>query len=128
MTQDEVDLIYNYLHENYEYRDDGNLIYKKIRRGCRPLGKAIGSFNYSSGSGRPIITVYISLNKKRYSMQLKHCIYIYHNKIKPKNITYIDGNLSNTRIENLRSEETRHMCQHDENISHSKSGATPYKK
>lgn len=128
MTQDEVDLIYGYLHENYEYREDGNLVYKKIRRGCRQLGTAIGSFNYSSKSGRPIITCHISLNNKRYSIQLKHCIYIYHHKIKPKNITYIDGNLTNTQIDNLRAEETRHKCQHDANLSNKKSGATPYQR
>lgn len=128
MTEAEVERIYDYLHENYEYRDDGNLVYKKIRRGCRPAGVPIGSFNVSEKLIRPIITCHISLENKRYSMQLKHLIYIYHHKIKPKNITYIDGNLTNTKIENLRAEETRHKCQHDENLSNRKSGATPYQK
>jgi len=128
MTEEEVALIYDYLHERYEYREDGNLIYAKVMRGCRKMGQAIGSFNYKGGYGRPVITCHIKINEKRYSMQLKHLIYIYHHKIKPKNITYLDGNLTNTRIENLRAEETRHKCFHDENITNRKSGATPYTK
>ena len=80
MTQDEVDLIYDYLHENYEYRD-GELIRIKVCKN-RKIGESLGSVNLSRRHGRLKIQCNISVNKKTYSMQLGHLIYLYHFKKK----------------------------------------------
>jgi hypothetical protein len=108
MTQDEVDLIYDYLHENYLY-EDGELIVKKTRRGFLKIGTSIGSIALKRCTGRLFTYCSLTVNNKRKSMQLKHVIYIYHHKIKPRNIRFIDNNPANHRIENLKAEKTLNL-------------------
>jgi len=101
MTQDEVDLIYDYLHENYRY-EDGNLISIKSRPGVGE-GKILGFFAYQEPrqNERPRMTCNITINKKHYCIRLSHLIYLYHKKIKPAYIYFKDNNSINTKIENL---------------------------
>ncbi len=101
MTQDEVDLIYDYLHENYRY-DGGELIRLKTTRG-KEIGKKIGSLNTGQRTGGLKINCNIGINGKVFSMQLQHLIYIYHHKIKVKYLRNIDRNPMNTNIENLEA-------------------------
>lgn len=102
MNQDEVDLIYNYLHENYEYVD-GELIRKiKPKNGTGKIGDKLGNFFYhSKNKSAPLLRgdAYIP---RRITLPLSHLIYIFHYKTKPRNLTYIDGNISNLCIENLQ--------------------------
>lgn len=100
MIQDYVDLIYDYLHEYYRY-ENGELIVIKTKQGSCSIGSTIGSFGYKRNAGSPILTCSITINGKRSQMQLKHLIYIFHHKEKPKNIYHLDANAMNCRIENL---------------------------
>ncbi|MES2133164.1 MAG: hypothetical protein V4506_12535 [Bacteroidota bacterium] len=104
MTKEEVEAIYNYLHENYEYKPEGQLIRKtapKINKNVR-IGQILGSFYYQvPNSQRPCMRATIYFNNKNYTLNLSHFIYIYHHKEKPKMIKYLDENPMNNRIENL---------------------------
>lgn len=100
MTQDEVDLIYNYLHEKYIYFD-GDLYIKKTFSGSG-LGDKVGSISYpSKGKGYPHLMAVFSVKGRVFSSALSHFIWIYHHKEKPRFLTFIDGNRMNCRIENL---------------------------
>ena len=99
MTQDEVDLIYNYLHENYRY-EDGELIRKKKSRG-KSIGEMFGYFESSRKITRIIGTIYI--DKKKFTLRLSVAIYLFFNKVKPRYVSFIDNNPTNNRIENLIS-------------------------
>jgi hypothetical protein len=99
MTQDEVDLIYDYLHENYEYSEGELIVKNDIHNGHR-RGTKIGQFSFDEKRNPEILT-HIAAHKD--TLRLSHAIYIYHHKIKPKLIVYIDGNPTNTNIENLQA-------------------------
>jgi hypothetical protein len=93
MTQDEVDTIYNYLHENFRYEDglfirkkDGEIIYGRIDSRAKKL----------------LFMLDVKFNKKRYKWSYAHFIYFYHHKIKPKYLININGNAADIRIENLK--------------------------
>lgn len=101
MTQDEVDLIYDYLHENYEYSEDGELIRTKASNG-HVRGDHLGSFYHEERAKKPGIKAVIVINKKRFGTLLSRLIWIYHFKKSPKYIDHIDGNPVNNRIENLK--------------------------
>lgn len=98
MTQEEVDLIYQYLHEYHEYKD-GELIYIKSRSN-RKIGDSCGSFMYS-GKGLPKIKSSITLNGKYKTFGLAQLIYIYHYKKYFKYLKHIDNNPMNNSITNL---------------------------
>ena len=100
MTQEEVDLIYDYLHENYEYVD-GEMI-SKITTGRNKKFHACGSF-YLSSNNTISNMIQISINKKKYRISLGHAIYIFHHKIKPNRLVYLDKNILNTKITNLKN-------------------------
>lgn len=97
MTQDEVDLIYGYLHENYLY-EDGELIAKKTKRGCKEKQK-LGSFNYTKGV--ICIRVQLKINNKKYNRTLAQFVFLYHHKLLPSKVRHLDGNITNNKIENL---------------------------
>jgi len=119
MTQDEVDLIYDYLHEYYRY-ELGNLI--RIKQcGNRKIGEMLGSVNTSTRGGRLKIQCNIFVNGKTYSMQLQHLIYIYHNKIKVRYLRYKNQNPMDSRIENLES-CTLSQTHHPNNYNKEKKG------
>ncbi len=99
MTQDEVDLIYAYLHEHYEYRD-GELLFKTKRPGTS-IGKAIGCNIYDEKRDRTFFVSGLRINGKTITKSLSTWIYIYHNKKPPGFIKHQDGNPANNRIENL---------------------------
>lgn len=103
MTQDEVNLIYDYLHENYEYRDDGNLV--RIKDGSEfskaKKGDILGSFFYQYGSPRMRCT--LNIKGVNYTKNLSHFIYLYHYKEFPSVIEHKDNNPTNCRIDNLKS-------------------------
>ena len=101
MTQEEVDLIYEYLHENYEYRG-GELVMKAQRRAYK--NKSIGTFVLpQQGKGYAKIMTTLYIKNKAYNSTLAHFIWIYHYKKKPLFLIYIDKNRANNRIENLKS-------------------------
>lgn len=83
---------YDYLHDYFEYRDDGTLVWKVDRR-LKTKGK-------EAGARRPDGYVCIRLGKQRW---LAHRIIfaMWHGHL-PEVIDHIDGDPSNNRIENLR--------------------------
>lgn len=91
MTEEEVNLIYEYLHENYEYRD-GELISKKTNR-------PIGTICVQNNS----IYLYwqIRIKNKATSFLVKSLIYIFHYKKYNRFFDFKDKNPMNLRIENL---------------------------
>ena len=125
MTQDEVDLIYDYLHENYRY-EDGELISIKTSQGRNPIDHAMGCFNSKNNAGVPMVMCSLMINKKRVSIQLKHLIYIFHYKIKPRNILLLDNNPMNFKIENLKAVLTLNKFILQKDNYRGNSGATPY--
>lgn len=102
MNQDEARLIYDYLHENYTYREDGNLVRTYTPKYLTSVkkGDVLGSFFYQGDSPRMRCT--LTINKRDYTKNLSHLIFLYHNKRLPKVIEYYDGNPTNCRIENLK--------------------------
>lgn len=98
MTQEEVNLIYEYLREHYEYVD-GELIAKKQTKGKR-IGEKLGHFNTSSDY--PAMKASININNKNYTSPLSSFIYLYFKKTWEPNLELIDGNVTNTRIDNLK--------------------------
>ena len=102
MTQEEVDLIYDYLHENYRY-EDGELIAKSRGQG-RVEGRILGCFARpgQKKDERAQLRCSLLVNGQLLTIRLSHLIYIYHHKLKPKYIEFIDKNNTNTRIENLK--------------------------
>ena len=98
MTQEEVDLIYNYLHEHYEYAD-GELIRIKSIHGMQD-GHKLGSFRVMP-TGHGYLLGTIRINSKKYNKQLAQFIYLFVNKKFPEKIKYLDGNITNTKIENI---------------------------
>lgn len=100
MNQEEVDLIYDYLHENYEYRE-GELIVKSDKKNkYLKVGSSLGSVNFTS-SGKAFLICSVRVNNKKYRMRTGKFIYIFHKKICPEFINHIDGNEMNNEIENL---------------------------
>lgn len=112
MTQDEVDLIYDYLHENYRY-DDGELIrIKKLGKWVK--GTALGTLFHREGA-RFEIRSGIRVSGKTYSLPISKFIYIFHHKIYPHYVDFLDGNPTNTRIENLTDAKRRNAQIHQKN-------------
>lgn len=99
MTQDEVDLIYNYLHENYKY-EDGNLIHLKSISN-KKAGDTYGSYQFI-GKGLPKMKAPITINGKSKSYGLANIIYLFIYKEYYKYIKHIDKNPMNNSIENLK--------------------------
>lgn len=97
MIQDEVDLIYNYLHEHYEYRD-GELFNKKTK-------KQVGSIVVKEGDIHCSFSV--RLNGVNYNFIMQKLIYFMFYKKIPKYIDFIDGNKMNFKIENLMEIKSR---------------------
>ena len=100
MTQDEVDSIYDYLHENYIY-EYGELIVNNDRNNTYKKGHKLGdlSFRYC---GHTQLCTSLFINGKRYNFRLSHLVYIFFNKKKPKWIKHKDSNYLNNKIENLQ--------------------------
>lgn len=107
MTQDEVDKIYAYLHENYEYRG-GELIRAKKISGSY-VGKKFGSVFIPSNKGRPTIRGDLNIEGKIRSINLDRAIFIYHTRTNPMAINHIDKNPFNNNIENLEELSLREM-------------------
>lgn len=101
MTQDEVDMIYEYLHENYRY-EEGELIKIKNGRGYG-IGHKLGSIE-TTFSGSLKMMIQLKINNKRYSRGIHQFIYLFHNKKLPRYVRHIDGNYTNNKIENLIEE------------------------
>ena len=114
MTQEEVDLIYDYLHENFEYRD-GDFYAKKDISEKTKKGDKFGYFWIGRKTGHPLMIIWFPKylfpeKKKNKQISLAHGVYIYHFKKKFKYMSFKDGNPTNTRIENLIPEEKRSNC------------------
>ena len=105
MTQDEVDLIYDYLHENYRY-EDGELIATKNTFGQRE-GRAFGCVKLNPGNA--YITAVLVLNKKKYAFALSWFVWIFFNKTCPRYISHLDGNRFNNKIDNLKESHKREI-------------------
>ncbi len=97
MIQDEVDLIYDYLHENFEYKE-GQLI-RLYDNKFQKKGSSLGSFFFNCKTPHEKATLF--LNNKNMSAPLSHFIYIFFNKIRPEVINFKDKNSLNNKIENL---------------------------
>jgi hypothetical protein len=90
MTQDEVDLIYDYLHENYLY-EDGELIRKN--------GEKLGNISNKENSFIFRTSLWIDGETKHFLM--KKLMYIYYHKKNPDNVLCIDKNDFNLNKDNL---------------------------
>ena len=99
MTEEEVEQIYNYLHEHYEYQD-GALRAKTKRCGPK-IGRSIGSVIFDEGKNRAVFVAGLRIDGKLITKAMSTWIFIYHNKFKPGFIKHKDGNPANNRIENL---------------------------
>ncbi len=103
MTEDEVELIYNYLHENYEYRD-GELI-SVNNKGSRMRGSKAGNLDLGYKERNPSLLLLIKIKTKSYRLIFSHAIWIYHFRNKPRMLRHIDRNKMNNKIENLKETE-----------------------
>lgn len=83
---------YDYLHDFFEYRDDGKLIWKVDRR-VKCKGK-------EAGNTRPDGYVAVRLGKQR--LLAHRIIFAMWHGYMPEVIDHADGNPNNNRIENLR--------------------------
>ena len=99
MTEEEVQQIYDYLHENYRY-EDGELIRKKdCKLSGKKSGSCLGSFFYASGKG--CMRCGITVNGVKIYKPLAHFIFLFHYKKLPLYIEFKDGNIVNCKIENI---------------------------
>ena len=105
MKQEELDFLYNFLHDNYIYSPEGMLIAKKSRPGVKK-GQELGSLKLER-LGRPAYMCHIKMPWGNSRWRISHLIWIYFYKIKPKYIVHKNGNIADTRIENLVSSESR---------------------
>ncbi len=105
MTQDEVDLIYDYLHEHYEYVQ-GDLI-NKFNRPGNHTGKKLGSFKYSQANEKVYLSSQLQINRKKIYVRNSKLNYIYHHKKYPKYLKFLDANVLNINIENLQECEKK---------------------
>ncbi len=95
MTQEELELVFNRLHEKYRY-ERGELINKKNNA-------SIGTMSEPSlKKGHAHLMVVLSIDMKVFCMPLSHAIWIYHFKEKPRYILFKDGNRMNCMLENLK--------------------------
>tara|TARA_R110000868_G_scaffold161317_1_gene391511 strand:- start:16321 stop:16827 length:507 start_codon:yes stop_codon:yes gene_type:complete len=103
MDQDEVELIYNYLHDHYEYVD-GEMVRKKWVSGlsASAIGRIAGHVRPTNGSGRMVTRLSVNFNSKRRCINLDRAIFLYFHKFIPEAITHVDGNCANNKIENLK--------------------------
>ena len=99
MTDEEVELIYNYLHENYEYVD-GELI-RKVASGSAPIGRPLGSLSYRDGNIKPKIVCMLYIKGRSLKKPLANLIYLFHYKKYPLLIRFKDNNITNCSIDNL---------------------------
>ena len=99
MTDDEVELIYNYLHENYEYRDR-ELINITKGRG-RKVGVKLGCFSFTDGSKKPKVCTLLRIKGNRFNVKVSFLIYLYHFRRYPVGIHFKDGNVRNLDGNNL---------------------------
>ena len=83
------------LKRHFEYREDGNLIWKiptNVRR--TKIGDVVGTLDNSNGYIR------VGIKTKRY--WIHRLIFMYHHGYMPRYVDHINGNRSDNRIENLR--------------------------
>lgn len=95
MTQDDINLIYEYLTKRFDYREDGILIDKK--------NKTIWYGHQTRRSKNLFFEVTVRIKGKKYHMSYGHAIYIYHHRLKPDYLEYLNGNTVDCRIENLKA-------------------------
>jgi hypothetical protein len=99
MTEAEVELIYEYLHENYEYRD-GELIAKHDVKYSKRKGQRIGAFDDVNGTA--CLKVCLKIKSHHFYISLAQAIYLFHKKIFAPHLLQLDRNRMNTRFENLK--------------------------
>lgn len=92
MTQEEVNELYEYMHNKYDYVD-GYFINKK--------NKKIIEGNVCYRASKLCLKLHLRISTRKISIQYNHAIFIYFHKRKVKYLDYLDGNSCNNRIENL---------------------------
>ncbi len=123
MTQDKVDLIYNYLHENYRY-EDGRLFIKKWVSGRSKKNLEAGHFHLPKNKGRVLERLHLRIDCKSIFINLDRAIFCFHYKIIPQCIEHVNGNPVDHKIENLK--ESNSFKVNNKNISSWK-GVRTYK-
>jgi hypothetical protein len=98
MTEEEVQQIYDYLHENYRYKN-GELMTIKRMKG-KNIDEKIGCL-HTSATGKTKINCTINIHGKTFFMGLGQLIWIYFNKEYIKILGYKDNNYINNNIDNL---------------------------
>lgn len=105
----------NEVLEYFDYRDDGNLIWKKL---SSPFSKV----KCGDIAGCLIPEGYVTLKFKSKCYKVHRLIYLYHHGYLPEMIDHINGIRNDNRIENLR-ECTNHQNQCNRKLnSNNKSG------
>src|SRR5258707_12462960 len=97
MNQDEVYLIYDYLHENYEYKD-GDFIRIKGIHGSE-VGRKMGSVKIHP-NGDCYFVGSFSIAKKENKKGIPHLYYLYNKKKSPRCIIFLLENKRNANLEN----------------------------
>lgn len=98
MKQEDFELIYNYLHEYFNYKD-GDFYRKKEIHGSE-IGRKMGCIKIHPAGNCYMVGAF-SINGKQYNKRISHLVYLYHFKELPKYIRLIDGNKMNTCLENI---------------------------
>lgn len=98
MTEEEVGLVYEYLHANYEYRD-GELI-RKISKCSAKSGDRLGSLSFREGL-RPKMLCMLYIKGVSFKKPLANLIYLFHHKTYPYLLKFLDENITNMRIDNI---------------------------
>ena len=104
MTQDDADLIYNYLHEHFEYKE-GDFYRIKPIHGSQ-IGRKMGALKIHPDGSAYLVGAF-NINGKSYNKRIAHLVYLYHHKELPLYIRYLDKNKTNTKIENLKKTRLR---------------------
>lgn len=100
MTEQEVQQIYDYLHENYRYEDGKLIRLFDAMKSRQKQGDILGSFFYHT-KGRPFMVTSVTINGIKKRCRLDKLIYLFHFKKMPERMDFIDGNPMNLHIENL---------------------------
>lgn len=100
------------VHELFDYREDGVLLWKQTR-GCSLKGNVAG-WKMPNGYFNA------QVDKKNYGIH--RLIFMWHYGYFPKEVDHVDNNPSNNKIENLREANRTNNCQNTRIRKTNKSG------
>lgn len=108
MTEEEVMLIYDYLHENFKYENGDFIITGEIKG--KTKGHRLGGFVEKPGDKQASFKATLRIGNMRKTFKISSLVWIFHHKEHQKYISHLDNNIVNTKIENL-IKNTAKVCQ-----------------